>query len=241
MLQHNATWVVATLRHVMLKHNLRTTNYELNRMRKRAMAGFRRYFVPGGTYFFTLVTAGRAPLFGSAQARAILGSTMREQREQAPFQTIAIVLLPDHLHAIWTLPSGDDDYPNRWKAIKARFTSAWLKAGGREQPTSEGYAVKDAVAYGNRDLWNTQFATNRIFTTTRTTFTTIPSNTVTFVAPKTGHGRHFIGMSKREITPSNGAVQRTLYRISAMRMKTSWSNRRLMLQHNARRAHGALC
>ena len=97
------------------------------------MPDFRRYFVPGGTYFFTLVTAYRASVFRSARARAILGGMMRQQREEAPFETVAIVLLPDHMHTMWTLPPGDDDYPNRWKAIKAKFTSAWLEAGGKEQ------------------------------------------------------------------------------------------------------------
>lgn len=103
------------------------------------MPDFRRYFVPGGTYFFTLVTARRAPIFRSERARVLLGEAMRKKREEAPFESIAIVLLPDHLHAIWTLPEEDDDYPNRWKAIKAQFTSEWLRAGGTEQTIAPGY------------------------------------------------------------------------------------------------------
>jgi putative transposase len=73
------------------------------------MPDYRRYFVPGGTYFFTVVTAGRRPLFHCREARTLLGEMMRSKRQDAPFATIAIVLLPDHLHAIWTLPSGDAD------------------------------------------------------------------------------------------------------------------------------------
>jgi putative transposase len=45
----------------------------------------------------------------------------------------AIVLLPDHLHAIWTLPPGDADFSIRWAAIKADFTRHWIAAGGNEQ------------------------------------------------------------------------------------------------------------
>jgi len=97
------------------------------------MPDFRRYFVPGGTYFFTLVTARRTALFTDERARTLLGRIMREERKKARFETIAIVLLPDHLHAIWTLPPDDDEYPGRWQAIKAGFTSRWLLSGGAEQ------------------------------------------------------------------------------------------------------------
>ena len=103
------------------------------------MPDYRRYFVEGGTYFFTLVAAGRTPLFHSAVARQLLGRLMRETRQESPFETVASVLLPDHLHAIWTLPSGDADYPGRWQTIKAKFTAEWLKQGGTECGVSEGY------------------------------------------------------------------------------------------------------
>jgi putative transposase len=102
------------------------------------MPNFRRYFVPGGTFFFTVVTDRRAPVFGDPQARTLMGTALRECRERQPFRIEAIVLLPDHLHTIWTLPSGDDAYPLRWARIKRSFTRAWLLAGGLEQPTSTG-------------------------------------------------------------------------------------------------------
>ena len=121
------------------------------------MPGFRRYFVPGGTYFFTVVTACRAPIFQSRQARALLGKTTRNQRGATPFQTVTIVLLPDHLHAIWTLPRADDDYPNRWKAIKAKFTSEWLEAGRSEQPLADGYRRQR-----RRGVWQPRFIEHTI-------------------------------------------------------------------------------
>jgi putative transposase len=64
------------------------------------MSDYRRYFVEGGTYFFTVVTSQREPLFRDPWARYFLGQAMREQRQKMPFETVAIVLLPDHLHAI---------------------------------------------------------------------------------------------------------------------------------------------
>jgi putative transposase len=99
---------------------------------------FRRSFVPGGTYFFTVVTDRRAPIFDDPRARRILGAALRECRERRPFRTVAIVLLPDHLHAIWALPPGDDAYPRRWNRIKARFTRSWLADGGTEQSVTAG-------------------------------------------------------------------------------------------------------
>jgi putative transposase len=118
---------------------------------------YRRYFVPGGTYFFTLVTAGRAPLFDSPDARRVLGNLMREKRRHAPFSTVAIVLMPDHLHAIWTLPGDDADYPARWQAIKAGFTSQWLQMGGDEQAVSSGYQRQR-----RRGVWQPRFMEHTI-------------------------------------------------------------------------------
>ncbi len=48
----------------------------------------------------------------------------------------ACVLLPDHLHCLWTLPSGDDDFPIRWANIKRLFTKAYLAGGGTGSPVS---------------------------------------------------------------------------------------------------------
>jgi putative transposase len=82
---------------------------------------------------------------------------MREQKLTAPFETVAIVLLPDHLHAIWTLPPGDDKYPDRWKAIKAGFSSRWLKAGGAEQAITPGYRRQR-----RRGVWQPRFIEHTI-------------------------------------------------------------------------------
>jgi hypothetical protein len=61
-----------------------------------------------------------------------LHQAIEEVRADRPFSISAMVLLPDHLHAIWTLPEGDADYPTRWKCIKAKFTQLYLKGGGME-------------------------------------------------------------------------------------------------------------
>jgi putative transposase len=91
------------------------------------MVRYRRNFVPGGTYFFTVTLADR-------RSRALvdhdnaLRSAMRTTRQAHPFAIDAVVVLPDHLHIIMTLPGGDADYSNRWRLIKRRFTDAVVKA-----------------------------------------------------------------------------------------------------------------
>ena len=49
-------------------------------------------------------------------------------------KVFAFVLLPDHLHTVWVLPAGDDDYPLRWSQIKEQFTRSFLASGGEETP-----------------------------------------------------------------------------------------------------------
>jgi putative transposase len=96
------------------------------------MANYRRYFVPGGTYFFTVVTYRRARFLCEPVAREILRIKLRDCKSRWPFDILAIVLLPDHLHSIWSLPPGDDAYSRRWGRIKQKFTSEWLARGGRQ-------------------------------------------------------------------------------------------------------------
>lgn len=86
------------------------------------MPNYRRAYRPGGTFFFTLVTADRRPFLVTPAARACLHDAIADTRALNPFELDAIVLLPDHLHAIWTLPDGDADFSKRWRLIKARFT-----------------------------------------------------------------------------------------------------------------------
>ena len=100
------------------------------------MSRYRRWFVPGGSYFFTLVTFRRRPLFKERIARAALRQALREVRSRHPISIDAIVLLPDHLHTVWSLPSGDDRYSLRWRQIKSRFTQEYLGHGGVELKTS---------------------------------------------------------------------------------------------------------
>ncbi len=86
------------------------------------MPEYRRNRVEGGIYFFTVVTYKRRPTLTTATSREILHLSWMDVSHRFPFTTIAICLLPDHLHCIWKLPEGDSNYSVRWKEIKRLFS-----------------------------------------------------------------------------------------------------------------------
>jgi len=92
------------------------------------MVRYRRNFVPGGTYFFTVTLAERTSS-ALVQHADVLRKAFRIARQERPFTVEAVVILPEHLHAVWTLPSGDADFSGRWKRIKAYFTHRLVAAG----------------------------------------------------------------------------------------------------------------
>ncbi len=116
------------------------------------MPDYRRNFVPGGTYFFTVVVHQRYPLFNLPESRTCLRNSIISVREDWPFELFAICLLPDHFHAVMTLPSGDSDYPTRMRKIKERFTTPWGKNGGWEGTLSQSRRKK-----GERGVWQRRY------------------------------------------------------------------------------------
>jgi putative transposase len=116
------------------------------------MADYRRWRVAGGTYFFTVVTHERRSFLIDDFARRALRDAFRVIRLRRPFRIDAIVLLPDHLHTIWTLPPNDHDYATRWQLIKRRFTKTYLSAG-RE----EGCRRHSQVSKGEHSVWQRRY------------------------------------------------------------------------------------
>ncbi len=86
------------------------------------MSNYRRLKTPGGCYFFTVVTYKRQNILISPEARKILREVIKEVKKDYPFEIDAWILLPEHIHCIWTLPDGDYDYSKRWGLIKAGFS-----------------------------------------------------------------------------------------------------------------------
>ena len=83
---------------------------------------YRRAWTKGGSFFFTVVTANRRPIFASVEAVEVLRSAFRAVRSRYPFEVDAMVVMPDHIHCIWTLPPNDADFATRWRLIKTWFT-----------------------------------------------------------------------------------------------------------------------
>jgi putative transposase len=116
------------------------------------MPDYRRWRVSGGTYFFTLVTAQRIPILTTELGRQLLRLAIDQVKAKRPFQIEAMVLMPDHLHAVWSLPQGDADYSLRWSAIKEQFTRHWLKQGG-----PEAFASASRRQHRERGIWQRRF------------------------------------------------------------------------------------
>ena len=112
----------------------RTTNYRRDR-------------TPGGTWFFTLSLADRKARL-LVERIAHLRCALRSVQRQHPFTLDAIVVLPHHLHAIWTLPSGDSDFSLRWRLIKSRFSHS--------QPCAEHISLS-RLQKRERGIWQRRF------------------------------------------------------------------------------------
>jgi putative transposase len=112
------------------------------------MSHYRRWRKPGGTFFFTLVSYQRRPIWAIPSVRPLLRGAMKDVNARMPFTTVAIVLLPDHIHTVWKLPEGDADYSTRWRLIKTQFTQDYLAAGHEEGVLSQ--ARRD---HGDRGVW----------------------------------------------------------------------------------------
>jgi putative transposase len=85
------------------------------------MPQYRRTKTKGSVFFFTVVLAERPSnlLFDEIGRLRLSYGTVQQRR---PFETIAICILPDHVHALWALPEGDADFSSRWSLIKSGFS-----------------------------------------------------------------------------------------------------------------------
>ncbi len=106
------------------------------------MSNYRRVYIPGGTYFFTVVTLDRVPVFINEDRVEALRQAFRKVMAVRPFRIDAMVVLPEHLHCILRFPEGDADYSSRWRAIK--------KAASRQ-------IGMDTNARNERMVWQRRF------------------------------------------------------------------------------------
>lgn len=94
------------------------------------MSRYRRAKIEGGTFFFTVTLADRSSDLLVRETER-LRSAYRSTRSKLPFVTHAICILPDHLHAIWTLPANDSDFGSRWMLIKSGLSRGLPAAASR--------------------------------------------------------------------------------------------------------------
>jgi putative transposase len=111
------------------------------------MTSYRRNFVPGGSFFFTANLADRRLSLLTDHIDE-LRAAFRETRQRHPFTTDAIVVLPDHLHVVWTLPDGDADFARRWRLIKSTFS--------RSLPSGEAVSTS-RLTKAERGIWQRRF------------------------------------------------------------------------------------
>ena len=92
------------------------------------MVTYRRNFIPGGTFFFTVTLENRKSRLLIDQIN-LLKDAVQKVKNQDPFLIKAYVILPEHLHMIWELPKEDSNYSLRWKKIKTLFSKSIYKSG----------------------------------------------------------------------------------------------------------------
>jgi len=107
------------------------------------MSEYRRLYQPGGSYFFTIVTHQRAKILSLPDNLTRIKSAFDKVRGKYPFTMEAFVILPDHVHCIWLMPSGDSNFSLRWRLIKSYFS------GGFNPPVNK----RDEKEIWQRRFW----------------------------------------------------------------------------------------
>nr|WP_315472170.1 transposase [uncultured Undibacterium sp.] len=117
------------------------------------MSRYRRANIKGATYFFTVVTERRQSILTNEDVRDALRAAIVKVRASHPFEIDAWVLLPVHLHCIWTLPEGDADFSTRWRLIKREVTVAVGANYFREEFQTERRAQKQQGTIWQQRFW----------------------------------------------------------------------------------------
>jgi putative transposase len=112
---------------------------------------YRRAKIAGGTYFFTVVTHDRRPFLCEPDNISLLREAFRFIMQNHPFTIEAIVILPEHLHCIWTLPDEEDNFSTRWRLIKEYFSRRCDRAHWGESSMSR--QKKQESAIWQRRFW----------------------------------------------------------------------------------------
>ncbi len=116
---------------------------------------YRRSSAKGATFFFSVVTHKRCPILCHEANVALMKEAFQTIIKKHPFTIDAFVLLPDHLHCIWTLPENDNDFAMRWRQIKGHFTR-----GCRDEFKEKRTAAQ--LARGEQAVWQRRYWEHQI-------------------------------------------------------------------------------
>ncbi|MFZ6846031.1 REP-associated tyrosine transposase [Undibacterium sp. RuTC16W] len=119
------------------------------------MSNYRRSHIVGGMYFFTVNSSRRRPILATESLRDALRLAIQKTRLTHPFEIDAWVLLPDHLHCIWTLPQGDEDFSVRWSMIKRLVSQACADEFGVDDLSASRTQRKESGIWQRR-FWEHQ-------------------------------------------------------------------------------------
>lgn len=117
------------------------------------MPNYRRAYVNGATYFFTVNTYRRQPFLLDTDVRSALREAIGRVRATLPFEIDAWVLLPDHMHCIWTMPKSDADHSTRWRIIKTIVTQRCRERLHNEQWQTPRRKNKDQSTLWQQRFW----------------------------------------------------------------------------------------
>ena len=128
----------------LLENDPFTLSFKIDNMQ------YRRARLPGSTYFSTVVTHNRRAILCETENIELLRDSFRRVIKQHSFVINAIVILPNHLHCIWTLPKDDADYSTRWRLVKSCFSRRFsLKYQGQVSDSRQ--------SKGEKAIWQRQF------------------------------------------------------------------------------------
>lgn len=112
------------------------------------MPNYRRAFIPGGCWFFTVNLLDRRKTLLVDQIETLREAVAATRRSHT-FTIDAFVVLPDHLHAVLSLPNGDSDFSTRWRLIKNRFARALPK----DEPLNTVRITRNERGIWQRRFW----------------------------------------------------------------------------------------
>lgn len=153
------------------------------------MTEYRRNFVKGGSYFFTVALADRSQNL-LVDHIDVLRKAFRHVKAEYPFVLDAMAVLPEHLHCIWTLPAGNANYPDRWRRIKAAFSRSLPHCS----PRSLSKIRRVSAAFGSAVIGSIHYEMMTIGNVMWITFITTRSNISMWSTLRIGRIPHFIVM-----------------------------------------------